>query len=242
MYSKIISYFISQYNYLAFSPKAILFDMDGVLFDSMKGHAYAWVKAMNEVGLPFAEKDAYLNEGQTGANTINNAFISQHGREATEKEKKDIYQLKSHYFDEYGKPEPMEGALELLKKVKQAGLKIVVVTGSGQPSLINNLERYFPGIFDADKVITAFDVKYGKPHPEPYLLGLNKAGVEPWEAIAVDNAPLGVKSSSSARIFTVGLNTGPLAEEVLIENGANVVLGSMEEFDKELGLLLNNNM
>ena len=45
--------------------------------------------------------------------------------------------------------------------------------------------RPYPGHFNREKMVTAFDVKYGKPHPEPYLMGLQKAHVKPNEAFVV---------------------------------------------------------
>lgn len=228
-----ITTFIKENKYPCFKPKAVFFDMDGVLFDSMKGHAVAWVRAMNEIGIPFSEYEAYMNEGRTGAATINNAFKKEHGRDANEEEIKYIYKLKSDYFDEYGKPEIMPYAPELLEQVKAQDMQILVVTGSGQPSLLNNLELNFPGIFQRDKMVTAFDVKYGKPHPEPFLMALKKSGVSPWEAIAIDNAPLGVKSASDARLFTIGLNSGPLKSEELYNNGAHIIIDSMQELSEK---------
>ena len=77
-------------------------------------------------------------------------------------------------------------------------------------------------------MVTAFDVKYGKPDPEPYLIGLEKAGVQPWEAIVVENASLGVQAGVAARIFTVAVNTGPLPDRVLLDAGADYLLPDME--------------
>ena len=229
MFSHAIERFKQRNHYPGFAPRAVLFDMDGVLFDSMRGHATAWVKAMREMDLPFSELDAYMNEGQTGHATINNVFLKKYGRDATEEEKQQVYQLKSDYFDDCGTPAPMPYAFELLQKLKARGLQRVVVTGSGQPSLLNRLEHSFPGMFTKDKMVTAFDVQYGKPHPEPYLMGLKKTGLQPWEVVAVDNAPLGVESASAARLFTIGLNTGPLPPQVLVDAGADIILGGMKE-------------
>ena len=61
MFSLPIQQFLKVKNYPYFSPKAIFFDMDGVLFDSMPYHATAWVKAMNETGIPFTTHEAYMN-------------------------------------------------------------------------------------------------------------------------------------------------------------------------------------
>ena len=57
-------------------------------------------------------------------------------------------------------------------------------------------------------MVTAFDVKHGKPHPEPYLMALEKGGFNVNEAIVIENAPLGVQAGIAAGIFTIAVNTG----------------------------------
>ena len=75
----------------------------------------------------------------------------------------------------------------------------------------------------------------GKPHPYPYLKGLEKAGnIRPEEAIVIENAPLGVKAAKAAGIFTVAVNTGPLDPQVLKDAGADIVLGSMTELAEKV--------
>lgn len=229
MFSTEIEKFLKERNYPTFTPKAIFFDMDGVLYDSMKHHAKAWVGALLEKGLPFTEYEAYMNEGRTGASTIDGVFNKEYGRNATEEEKQEIYKLKSKNFEACGKTEPMPFALELLQKIQSESREIFVVTGSGQPSLLDSLEANFPGIFCKEKMVTAFDVKYGKPHPEPYLIALEKSGLQPWEVMVVENAPLGVESATAAGLLTIGVNTGPLNPNVLSDNGASLVFDSMEE-------------
>ena len=73
----------------------------------------------------------------------------------------------------------------------------------------------------------AFDVRYGKPHPEPYLMGLKKAGVEAHEAFVVENAPMGVEAGVAAGIFTIAVNTGPLDDQVLLDAGADLLYPNM---------------
>ena len=229
MFSPEIEKFLQENNYPAFCPKAIFFDMDGVLFDSMKYHASAWVKAMQQTRLPFTEYEAYMNEGRTGASTIDGVFMNIYGRKATEEEKQSIYHLKSNFFESHGKTERMPFAIELLKKIKAQNLEIFVVTGSGQPSLIDSLEENFPKIFQKQKMVTAFDVKHGKPNPEPYLMALKKSGLKPWEIMVVENAPLGIESAKAAGLFTIGVNTGPLNSNVLSEYGADIIFDGMKD-------------
>ena len=122
----------------------------------------------------------------------------------------------------------MPGARDLLGMVKRAGKQIVLVTGSAQVSLLEHLEHHCPGCFRRELMVTGFDVKHGKPHPEPYLMGLQKAGIQASEAVVVENAPLGVEAAHAAGIFTIAVNTGPLPDDILRQSGADVVLPDMK--------------
>lgn len=208
--------------------KAILFDMDGVLFDSMPNHAYAWSHAMTDFGLRMEPEEVYMNEGRTGNGTINILSQRYWGRKATDEEIERIYKAKSDIFNSLPEPRPMPGAMELLTQVRTQGLKRVIVTGSATHALLDRLNAAYPGIFSSELMVTGFDVRHGKPHPEPYLMGLSKAHINADEAIVVENAPLGVQAARAAGIFTIAVNTGPLKDEVLREAGANLVLPSIQ--------------
>ena len=208
--------------------KAVLFDMDGVLFNSMPYHADAWHKVMERRGLHLSREEAYMHEGRTGGGSIDLLAQRDWGRRATEEEKQTIYKAKSDVFSRCPEAPRMPGAYELLKKVKADGFTPMVVTGSGQVSLIDRLNHNFPSVFRRDLMVTSFDVKYGKPNPEPYLMGLQKAGIQPWEGLVVENAPLGVQAGVSAGIFTIAVNTGPLPDKVLIDAGADLLFPSMQ--------------
>lgn len=229
MFETAIQKFITANHFTEFTPKAIFFDMDGVLFDSMKFHARAWTNAMRDIGITFSEYEGYMNEGRTGHSTIDLAYNREYGRDATEDEKQEIYRIKSRYFESYGQSPIMPYANDLLHKVKNKGLQIYLVTGSGQASLLDGLQVHFPNIFKKERMVTAFDVTQGKPHPEPYLQALKKSGFKRSEVAVVENAPLGVESAKAAGLFVIAVNTGPLEEKVLWESGADVVLDSMEE-------------
>ncbi len=192
-----ITNYLKTHGYSQINLKAVLFDMDGVLFDSMKNHATAWHEAMKQYGMELSREEAYMHEGRTGAATVNIVSQREHGYEAEEEEVKRIYQTKSDIFNSLPKAKRMPGAYEVLVKIKQAGLIPMVVTGSGQLSLLDKLNHHFPDIFKRELMVTAFDVKYGKPNPEPYLMALEKAGIQPNEAIVIENAPLGVRPASS---------------------------------------------
>ena len=117
----------------------------------------------------------------------------------------------------------------MLNFFKEVNMRRVLVTGSGQRSLIDRLEKDFPGAFTSSMMVTSRDVKCGKPHPEPFIKAMEMARVRPSQAIAIENAPLGVKSASAAGAFTVAVTTGPIPREELIKAGAAIVFDSMEQ-------------
>lgn len=207
--------------------KAVLFDMDGVLYDSMPGHAKAWKQMCDENGIEATADEFYCYEGRTGASTINILYNRAFGHDASEEDIKRLYARKSELFRAMGRPEVMAGARDAVDAVVAAGAVPVLVTGSGQASLLDALSANFDGAFPATLRVTAHDVSHGKPHPEPYRKGLAKAAVEPWQAIAVDNAPLGVESASRAGVFTIGVRTGPIPEGALKDAGADIEIFSM---------------
>lgn len=214
MENKIIEYLNSK-NYFDFTPKAAFFDMDGILFDSMPYHAKAWFQVMNENGLPFSYYDAYLNEGRTGIDTINQFFLKYKGRQASDLEVRSIYARKAEIFASNYKPKRIMNANRFVKRLMHDGVEIFLVTGSAQDSLLDVLNEFYPKVFDRDHMVTAYDVKNGKPNPEPYLMALQKSGCKPNEVFAVENAPLGIRSAVGAGLFTVAVNTGILKDEVL---------------------------
>lgn len=231
MYQEAINNYLQKQGFKGINLKAVLFDMDGVLFNSMPNHAEAWHRTMAKFGFNLSREEAYMHEGRTGAGTINIISQRERGHDASEEEIKLIYQTKSELFNQYPQAERMEGAFEVLTKIKETGLTPMVVTGSGQVSLLERLNQNFPDIFRRELMVTAFDVKYGKPNPEPYLMALKKGGLQPNEAFVIENAPLGVQAGVAAGIFTIAINTGPLPDNALLDEGANLLFHSMPDFN-----------
>jgi HAD superfamily hydrolase (TIGR01509 family) len=214
--------------------KAVLFDMDGVLYNSMPSHVRAWSEIARKYNLSFSPDNFYLWEGRTGGSTINNLFQNTFGRNADQSEINTIYTEKARLFSNYFNGQIMTGVKDVLKSVKDLGLDMLIVTGSGQNGLIEQVESDFKGYFTREKMVTSHDVKMGKPHPEPYLTGLLKANVKADEAIVIENAPLGIESATAAGIYTIAVNTGPLPDVTLFESGAGVLYHNMPSLANHL--------
>ena len=163
--------------------------------------------------------------------TIKKMVLQQQGREIDEAEAQRMYDVKTQIFHSLPEAPVMPGMPELMQKITNDGLLCCVVTGSGQRPLIHRILSDFGAFVTEDHITTAYDVRRGKPAPDPYLMGLSKAGnLKPSEAIVVENAPLGVRAGAAAKIFTVAVNTGPLPDQTLLAAGADLLFPSVAEF------------
>ena len=239
MYHLAIKQYLERHGFEALTPKAVLFDMDGVLYDSMPNHAIAWQQSMAQFGITMTADDAYATEGARGVDTIRKMVKRQQDRDIDEAEAQKMYDVKSHIFHELPEAPVMPGILDLLHQIQKGGIQIGVVTGSGQKPLIRRILKDFGTFVDEDHITTAYDVRRGKPKPDPYLMGLHKAGgLQPYEAFVVENAPLGIRAGVAARIFTIAVNTGPLPAQTLLDANADLLFPTMTDFSNNWKNLL----
>jgi len=211
------------------NKKAVFFDMDGVLYDSMGAHADAWTNAFRHFGIDFPAEKVYENEGRTAQSTINLAYQQNEKRDATEQEIEEIYSKKTELIDFLPDIVPFNEAKKLMQYLKEQGIAIWIVTGSSQGKFLDALLNDFGEYVSVERIISGNDVKHGKPNPEPYLLALKKSGQNTSEVIVIENAPLGIQSAKAAGIFTVAINTGILEDRVLWESGADLVFKDWDE-------------
>ena len=198
--NKAIKQYLERHGFGQFCPKAVLFDMDGVIYDSMPNHAISWHEAMDSYGLDMPLSGAYEYEGMRGVETIKLLTRQQWGKAVSDEEAMKMYKHKSRLFAEHCQQTPA---------------------------------TIMPGIKTLMEQIKAFDVTHGKPDPEPYIIGTRKCEVEPWEAIVVENAPLGVRAAHAAHCFTIAVNSGPLPDETLAKEGADLIYPKMTVLSEE---------
>jgi pyridoxal phosphate enzyme (YggS family) len=208
--------------------KAVFFDQDGVLYNSMPYHAESWAWAMTKHGLPYTPEECYRNEGRTSTGVIQEYHQRIYGTAATPELIKEIYADKSAHFTQMtgGFPGIIPGVDKVLQYLHSQGIECWVVTGSGQRNLINALNETFDNVFTG--IISSFDVQKGKPDPEPYLKAWEKSGFRKDECIVIENAPLGVRAAKAAELFTIAVNTGPLPDSDLYDENADIVLPTMD--------------
>lgn len=231
MFENEIHDYLRKHDFAAFQPKVVLFDMDGVLYNSMPHHAVAWKESMKTFGLDMTEADVYATEGMKGVDTIRMMVKQQQGRDISEEEAQRMYDEKGRLFHQMPEAPIFDGVLDLMSKIKKSGLSIGIVTGSAQKKLIKRLVNDFHQFVSEENIVTAYNIKHGKPAPDPYLKGLQLTGNhQPWEGIVVENAPMGIRAGVAAQIFTVAINSGPLPDSTLRKEGADLLFHQMIEF------------
>ncbi|AEH45631.1 HAD-superfamily hydrolase, subfamily IA, variant 3 [Thermodesulfatator indicus DSM 15286] len=208
--------------------EAILFDMDGVVLDSMPWHVRAWQEAFREFGLNVPEEALYLHEGAIEAETSRKIFEDQGVSptrelfEAVLRRQRELFKKKYQAF-----VKPFPEIPDLLSDLRREGRKLALVTSSHHEILKEILPEKLMKLFHF--ILTGDKVRRRKPHPEPYLLARKAVGVKAEEASAVENAPAGIKSAKGAGLLCVALTT-TLPPEHLRE--ADIILDSHQELFK----------
>ena len=219
--------------------KAVFFDQDGVLYNSMPYHAESWAWAMTKHGLPYTPMECYRNEGRTSTGVIQEHHQQMYGTDAPAELIEAIYKDKTEHFTEMtgGFPGIIPDVDKVLKYLHEQGVECWVVTGSGQRNLINALNETFDHVFTG--IISSFDVKHGKPDPEPYLKAWERSGFKKEECMVVENAPLGVRAAKAAGLYAVAVNTGILPDSDLWDEKADEVLPNMQALLARLTAILS---
>lgn len=204
--------------------KAVIFDMDGVLVDSMKYHARSFDRALKEIGVDLEEEDVYRLEGK-GSKLVIKGLLEEEGMEVSEEILDEIVDRKREIFDKIEKIEIFPEIKQILKEL-EGRFKLGLVTGSNRKTVESLLDKYFEGIFDV--VVTEEDTEEKKPDPAPYEKGLEKLGGEKDKVLVIENAPLGVESAKNAGMECWAV-AAYLETEELEEAGADKVFEDHEK-------------
>lgn len=181
--------------------EAVVFDMDGLMFDSERIVQMSWTKAGEVLGYgPLGENIYYT----LGFNLQKRAayFKNKYGEDFPfEKFLKEYRKFYWSYVKTHGLP-MKTGLVELLSYLKEKNMKLAIATSSSDTSAKNNIEQ--AGIshyFDA--IISGNMVKKSKPAPEIYQTACKKLNVSPERAMALEDAPNGLRAAHAAGMMAV---------------------------------------
>lgn len=194
------------------SLRAVIFDVDGVLVQSMEKHHLAYQRAFQDLGVAVRLEEVYANEGRRSREVIESIARSR-GLELRPEQMDEMSRRKQETFASFGPLPLYPGVPDLLSSLKAKGLMVAAVTGTTRFNVEHHLGVLVKRL---DVLVAAEDVKRSKPDPEPYLKALEKLGLRADEALVVENATLGVKAAKGAGIRVVAV-TSTLTAEALHE-------------------------
>lgn len=191
--------------------EAVLFDMDGVIVDSIPAHGLAWLHVFRLHGVELDPLLPRLREGEKAPESCAR-FCRQYGLPDDPESCARMVEEKRRYFRSLPQPGLMPGFADTLRALGQRGVPAAVVTGSTRDNLEHLLEPALLAGFGA--VVCAEDYGLGKPHPEPYLTAAAKLGRSSARCLVVENAPLGIRAARDAGCFVLALATTLPAEHL----------------------------
>jgi beta-phosphoglucomutase len=212
--------------------KAILFDMDGVIINSMKYHAISWVNIFKRYGIIMAQQEIYRKEGIKPSELIRETF-KKNDIPLNEEKLNKIHDEKIKYYWDNFSPKPFEGIGNLLGKLKKK-YKLAIVSGSPKVNVEKKLNKFdLKNYFDV--IIHSDLVSQGKPHPMSFEKAYQELNLKPDECICIENAPYGIRSSKKAGIYTIAI-TSTLEKQTLLDAGADLTVDTYSEIEEILGV------
>lgn len=181
--------------------KAVIFDMDGVLIDTEKYYYTCWQQAAREAGFDFTGEHALMLrscDAKVAEKMMQQIFGQEFDYFAIRERRR---QLVADIIEKNG-IEMKPGVKEILSILKEKGIKTAVATATPIDRTMEHLTKL--GIAELfDSIVSAKQVKNGKPAPDVYLYACEKIGIEPESCIAVEDSPNGIKSAYSAGLKPV---------------------------------------
>ncbi len=215
--------------------RALIFDLDGTLVDSVYGHVLAFQIAFAEAGMPVEAWRIHRHVGISG-DLLTKAMARDSGHEASAQKLKSIEKRHSHFLRKLlPKPEPLPGATKLLKDLRRKHILHGIAT-SGKPEEMKIAIRALE--FSPDTlIVNRCDVEEAKPEPDLFLECQKRLGVRPHECYAVGDAVWDLLAARRAGMLSIGMLTGGYGENELIGAGAYRVFKNPEDLHEHLGEL-----
>jgi beta-phosphoglucomutase len=186
------------------APKAILFDLDGVLTDTSEYHYRAWKRLADEEGIPFTheENDAHLR----GVGRRDSLMYLLRGRQVSEDKIQDMMERKNRYYVESVKQmspaDLVSGGAALLEEIRAAGIKTAVASASKNCIMVLDLlqiTKYFDGIADGNSVVNS------KPAADIFVFAAGLVGISTPDCLGVEDADAGVGAIKTAGMRALGV-------------------------------------
>ena len=187
-------------------PEAVIFDMDGVLIDSEPIHIDIEKKLFDKLGIAVTA-EVHRNYLGVAGDYMYLDLISRFGLPGSVSELLQFDDsFRCDYFRQLKILNLNDGVLNLIREMKQSGLKLGVATSSSPALAAILLERCeIRSLFDV--VVTTYEAGRSKPFPDVYLLAAKKIGVSPANCVVFEDSPNGLSAAQKAGMFCIAVKT-----------------------------------
>jgi HAD superfamily hydrolase (TIGR01509 family) len=203
--------------------QALLFDLDGVIVNTIHYHYLAWEHMFNEMGGSISKQSVLIHEGRNSREILP-LFLEEAGVTLPEDQFEDFINRKRTYYRSIVSISHYPGVFEVIASFREQGYKTALVTASALKNMEISVDAEKRELFDF--IITGDEVKRAKPFPDPYLAAMNHLVLTPQDCIVIENAPLGIESAKNAGMQCVAIET-TLGAEYLQE--ADVIIQDIRE-------------
>lgn len=186
-------------------PKAVLFDLDGVIVDTAKHHYIAWRALAKELGFLFTERDNERLKGVSRMDSLN-ILLEVGGIELSDDKKALLAKQKNEQYvraiKQMDTSDILPGVTDFLHTLKEAKIKFALGSASkNAPIILNQIGLYdaFDAIVDGNVIIKA------KPDPEVFLKGAELLGVAPKDCVVFEDAQAGIEAGKNAGMYVVAV-------------------------------------
>lgn len=206
-------------------PKACIFDLDGVIVDTVPAHFVAWKAMADELNIPFTEVDNEQLKGVSRTESMKR-ILAMGGMTKSNIEIEEMTTKKNHiYVEIISKMTPddiLPGVVEFLDLLDANNIAIALGSSSKNAPVILEavgLAHRFPVSVDGNQIA------HSKPHPEVFLLGADRLGLSPSECVVFEDAISGVQAAKRGNFKCVGVGDSTVLSE------ADVVIPDMKNID-----------
>lgn len=211
--------------------KAVLFDMDGTVLDTLGDLAAAVNHTLCEFSMPersIAEVAAALGNG--AAYLIAHTVPDGTPKELTDK----VLAAYAPYYDAHCDilTGPYDGIVPLMQKLRGKGVKLAVISNKQDTAVKPLAEKYFPGLLEI-AVGESAEVRR-KPNPDAVLAALRHIGVERGDAIYVGDTEVDLQTARNAGMECASVDWGFRTREQLVEIGAEHIFDTVQELEEYL--------
>ncbi len=211
--------------------KAVVFDMDGTILDTLDDLADSVNHALEMYGFPKRRRNevrAFLGNGM-----VRLVHLCVPDGTSEEVEAKVLKEHKRYYpLHSTDKTKPYDGITELLKYLKQKGIKTAVVSNKSDSNVQALVKKYFDGLFDVS--VGARDGIPRKPASDLVNIALEELGVDKSDAVYIGDSDVDLATARNSGLKMITVLWGFRDRKMLEEHGAEVFVNTSKELEELL--------